>query len=133
MGDIEICRGCGVAAERIEGPRDPYNVPTPACWKMYCEVMAKEFSGEDYFGFHRYSADSYMVQHSSIASRAGRQSTWIYLVGLNLMLNYDGNAKFAGNVLGATTNGKKRLCKPGRFDDQVQVERQLPGEPPESG
>jgi hypothetical protein len=104
---IEQCPKCGFEGEKIEGPCDPYNASTPSCWKEYCDLMAMEFSDSDTFKFHRYTVDSYMVQHSTDYSRASVQSTWVHLAGLYVMLDINANPKFVGKVLGKITEVKR--------------------------
>lgn len=52
------CNGCGVDLELIKGETDPYQCSTAACWMTYNQLMAREFSGPEYFSAHRLTVDA---------------------------------------------------------------------------
>jgi hypothetical protein len=80
------CPGCSLELEEVEGPADAYGGASPACWALYGEAMAREFSSPEFFAGHRVSVDAYMTQHPSKSSRAAIQSVWVHLAGLYLVL-----------------------------------------------
>ena len=76
------CPGCGLVLPTTDGPIDPYGNSSPACWAVFGEIMAREFSGPEFFACHRLTVDAYMVQHQVQTTRASRQSLWVHLAGL---------------------------------------------------
>ena len=102
------CNGCGVELEYIEGETDPYQCSTSACWKIFNQLLAKEYSSPEYFVAHRFTADTYMVQHPSNISRASIQSVWIHLVALYLTLEREMPFPFIIRVMTAITAPKQQ-------------------------
>lgn len=80
------CPGCAIELPVTDGPTDPYGGASAACWALYGEVLAREFSDARHFAVHRLSVDAYMAQHPSRSSRAAVQSVWVHLAGLYLVL-----------------------------------------------
>jgi hypothetical protein len=100
------CNGCGVELENIEGETDPYQCSTAACWTTYNQLMAKEFSGPEYFVAHRLTVDAYMTQHPSNISRASVQSIWVHLIALYLTLEKQMSSQFVSRVMAKITAPK---------------------------
>jgi hypothetical protein len=73
-------------------PRDPsarfdgyYNC-SAECWRVYTEVLEKEYSNAALFGqVHQMTVDSYAVQHAG--GPHPDKSVDVHLVGLHLVLN----------------------------------------------
>ena len=80
------CNGCGAELETMNGETDPYQCSSPACWNANNQLMAKGFSGPEYFSTHRHTVDAYIAQHPSDISRASVQSVWVHLAALYLTL-----------------------------------------------
>ncbi len=81
---ISICPACGFSAPDTDDPTHAYMSPSAACWAMYGEVLAREFSDADYYRSHRLLTDAYCAQHSIGPDRRARQSIHIHLAGLIL-------------------------------------------------
>jgi len=63
MGNKIPCEGCGISLADSEGPIHSYMLSSPACWKLYTEVLAREYSDEIYWKVHRLTVDAYAIQH----------------------------------------------------------------------
>ena len=80
---VEPCPGCGEryapsAATETHG----YLGASPACWAVFGEVLAREFSDPAYGWIHRHTVDVYTVQHPGTDGRKQRQSVAIHLIAL---------------------------------------------------
>ena len=106
------CPGCGVQLPVMDGPTDPYGGASAACWALYGEVMAREFSGARHFAVHRLSVDAYMAQHPSRVSRAAVQSVWVHLAGLYLVLERLIPAPQVGRMLARLTHRNFEWLEP---------------------
>lgn len=85
MGE-RACPGCGVVLEEREGPIHRYMESSPACWAVYGEVLAREYSDRTYFQVHRLSVDAYAVQHPGRPGPQAIQSVAVHLIRLCLLL-----------------------------------------------
>lgn len=45
---LEKCDDCGVTLPAVEGPTHAYLGASPACWALYGEVLAREYSDPAY-------------------------------------------------------------------------------------
>ncbi|HHL19997.1 MAG TPA: hypothetical protein ENJ52_00550 [Aliiroseovarius sp.] len=88
-GDMGKCMGCGFEGEH-SGPLHAYMSFSPACWARYGEILAREFSDQDYFTGHRLLVDACCGQHSIGPDRRARQSLNIHLAAL--MLHFEDHA-----------------------------------------
>jgi len=59
---------------------------SPACWAVYGEVLAREYSDPAYSQVHRLSVDAYAVQHPGRPNPQAIQSVAVHLVRLCLLL-----------------------------------------------
>lgn len=82
----ERCAGCGIALAPFDGPTHRYIESSPACWALYGELLAREFSDPLYFTAHRLSVDTYAVQHPGRESRQSTQSVAVHLMSLYAVL-----------------------------------------------
>lgn len=78
----ERCAGCGIALAPFDGPTHRYIESSPACWALYGELLAREFSDPLYFTAHRLSVDAYAAQHPGRESRQSTQSVAVHLMSL---------------------------------------------------
>ena len=101
------CPGCGLVLPTTDGPIDPYGNSSPACWAVFGEIMAREFSGPEFFACHRLTVDAYMVQHQVQTTRASRQSLWVHLAGLYLLLERRADPGYVGKTLARLTTPKR--------------------------
>jgi hypothetical protein len=60
--------------------------PSPACWAVYGQVLAREYSDMAFAPAHRLTVDSYAVQHPGRPSPQSIQSVGLHLVSLCLVL-----------------------------------------------
>lgn len=83
------CHGC--LAVFVKDTEDTITEPHPYigavhnCWKMYSEILAREFENPEYFKIHRITVDSYAAQHiGDQTDRRARQSANLHLIALYL-------------------------------------------------
>jgi len=57
------CFSCGAKSLNIEGNCHNYMLASPACYEMFCEVLAQEYSNFMYSKAHHYTVDAYALQH----------------------------------------------------------------------
>ena len=79
------CDGCGLTLPRIEGPTHAYMLSSPACWKIYGEILAREYSNGDYWQVHRLTVDTYALQHPGKQDSRAIQSVNVHLASLYLI------------------------------------------------
>ncbi|MCP5049599.1 MAG: hypothetical protein GY940_20685 [bacterium] len=53
------CFSCGAPVPEIEGPVHRYMDSSPGCWKIFGEVLAREYSNAAYARYHRLTVDAY--------------------------------------------------------------------------
>lgn len=85
MKNNSQCEGCGLILPYFEGPTHEYMISSPACWKMYGEVLAREYQDKKYFEIHRLTVDAYALQHPGNQDRRAIQSVNIHLASLYLI------------------------------------------------
>jgi hypothetical protein len=98
------CPGCGLYLPPSDGPVHPYVGASPACWALYSEILAREYSDPAYMRVHRLTVDAYCAQHPGVPERRSIQSVNVHLVGLHLVLDRGADGAFARSVIGAITN-----------------------------
>lgn len=72
--ELVSCPGCGAQLPDIEGPVHRYMTSSPACWRLFGELLAAEYSDPDLIVTHRLSVDTYAIQHPGGQSRQAIQS-----------------------------------------------------------
>ena len=82
----ERCIGCGITVPSENGPTHRYLEAAPACWRLYGEVLAREYEDPTYWLVHQLTVDAYAVQHPGRQSAQTIQSAAIHLVRLYLQL-----------------------------------------------
>ena len=70
----------------VEGPTHRYMESSPACWALYGEVLAREYSDPAYLAIHRLTVDAYAAQHPGRPSPQSFQSVAVHLGRLCLLL-----------------------------------------------
>ena len=85
----ETCKWCKAELPTVSGPTHAYMESTPSCWAAFGRVLAKEYSGREFFAIHRLTVDAYAVQHPGQPSRQSIQSVGVHLVRLCLFLEHD--------------------------------------------
>lgn len=83
------CVGCGAELEERDGPTHRYLESSPACWALYGEVLAREYSTPELMDIHRLSVDAYAVQHPGKENPSTINSAAIHLLRLSLIFEQD--------------------------------------------
>jgi len=81
---------------------------SPACWAAYGEVLAREYSDPAYYRVHRFSVDSYAVQHPGRPSSQAIQSVNLHLIRLCCLLEKSLPMEKANDLMQAATEQKER-------------------------
>jgi hypothetical protein len=100
------CVGCGVELEEFDGPQHPYMESSAACWAMYGEVLAREYSDPACMQVHRLTVDSYAIQHPGRPSPQAVQSIALHLISLCMCLELGVSTQDATATLGALASQK---------------------------
>ena len=82
------CPGCGIVLPSFDGAVHPYMEASPACWHLFREVLAREYSDAAYREVYRLAVDAYAVQHPGRDSRQAIQSVGVHLVRLCLFMEH---------------------------------------------
>jgi len=82
----ERCIGCGAAVPAENGPTHRYLESAPGCWRLYGEVLAREYENPTYWRVHQLTVDAYAIQHPGRQSAQTIQSAAIHLLRLYLQL-----------------------------------------------
>ena len=81
------CVGCGAHVPDEHGPTHPYIGASTGCWRLYGEVLAREYEDyERYAPVHRLTVDAYAAQHPGVPSRRSIRSVGVHLIRLHLQL-----------------------------------------------
>jgi len=83
--DIVACIGCGAAVPAMDGPQHHYLTSAPGCWRLYGEILAREYEDLNYWRAHHYSTNAYAVQHPGAESPQTIQSINVHLTALYLI------------------------------------------------
>lgn len=103
------CIGCGADVADESGPVHRYLAAAPGCWRIYGEVLAREYGDPAYARAHRLGVDAYAVQHPGTESPQTTGSAGVHLARLCLILERElpladadaAMAHFAANSKGA--------------------------------
>ncbi len=80
--EFETCLWCRLESEKSNGSTHRYLESSPGCWASYGEILAKEYSGEEYFRVHELTVDAYALQHPGIQSLQTMSSVNVHLASL---------------------------------------------------
>ena|ERR1700674_1896156 len=101
------CPGCGVLLPEQDGPTHRYQESSPACWALYGDVLAREYSDPRYSQVHRLTVDAFSAQHPGKPSPQTIQSAAVHLISLHLVLERAYSMQQATQALGlAVAKGK---------------------------
>ena len=81
-----VCPGCRGLFSDDGGVAHAYIGASSGCWKVYGEILAKEFGDYKYPAVHRLTVDAYCAQHPGEPSAQSIQSVGIHLIALYLGL-----------------------------------------------
>ncbi len=94
------CFSCGALVPDIDGPVHEYMASAPGCWKIYGDILAKEYATENYDPIvHRITVDTYAVQHPGIPERRAINSVNLHLLRLFLIFEKDLETSKANSVM----------------------------------
>lgn len=81
------CFSCGAVVPLVEeGPTHDFMLSSPGCWKLYGEVLAREYQDAAYMANHRLTVDAYAVQHPGEPTPASARSVLFHLISLYAVL-----------------------------------------------
>lgn len=103
------CIGCGGLVPDVEGPTHRYLESSPGCWRVYGEVLAREYSDAALQPIHRLTVDSYAVQHPGRPNPQSIQSVCVHLLSLCLTVERGLEPAYATRVMGAAVRPKGRF------------------------
>ena len=83
---VSACPGCGLVLPEAAPSSHPYIGASGACWGLYGELLAREYSNAAYYGVHQLTVDTYAVQHPGVPERRSIQSVALHLMTLYLFL-----------------------------------------------
>lgn len=86
MTDISQCPGCGLEGPVEHAPTHAYMEASPYCWRLYGEILAREYNHPAYMAVHQKTVDAYAVQHPGSGDRRAVQSLNLHLVSLCLQI-----------------------------------------------
>lgn len=83
----QACIGCGAIVPDVDGPTHAYIGASSGCWKIYGDVLAREYGELRNPPWHRLTVDAYAAQHAGHQSRRSIQSVAVHLVSLHLLID----------------------------------------------
>ena len=83
------CPGCRLSLPIHDGPTHPYIGASPACWALFGDVLAREFSDFRYGRIHGTTVDAYAVQHPGVPERRSTRSVALHLIRLLLVIEQE--------------------------------------------
>lgn len=104
------CFICKAEVPDIEGPvsKQAYLPQSPGCWKIYTEVLAKEYGEWKYPDIHRLTVDCYAAQHPTLtADVKSAQSVTVHLIGIYLALHTKLTSREITNRMGTIVDSHK--------------------------
>jgi Family of unknown function (DUF5946) len=120
------CFSCRAPVPDVAGPTHRYMTSTPGCWKLYGELLAREFSGYYDPDTHGLTVDAYAVTHPGEPQRVTIQSVNIHLLRLYLRLERGVAGDRAPSVLRKIVENKELVAgltwlEPPSFEHTVNV------------
>ena len=89
MSEHITCPGCGIVGGVDEGETHHYMTSSPFCWKVYGDILGKEYQDPAYMAHHRFTVDAYALQHPGTKNAQSIQSVNIHLLALHLIFAKD--------------------------------------------
>lgn len=99
MEESAICPDCKAIVPKIEGVLHPYFGANAGCWKLYGQILEKEYSDPSYMKIHRLTVDAYAAQHPGKNEARAAQSVNIHLMGLYLIFEKQTSFEFVRSAL----------------------------------
>lgn len=104
---VEICPGCQASVPASDGPTHSYIGASAGCWKLFGELLAREYSDPEYMKVHRLSVDAYAAQHPGKPGRRSSQSVSVHLLALYLLLEKKTSHEYITRILDKVIKEKK--------------------------
>jgi len=102
-----LCPDCKASVPDIAGPVHAYLGANPGCWKLYGEVLVREYGNPVYIKTHRLTVDAYASQHPGKNQPRSAQSVNLHLMALYLTLEKQMPSDFVTRLLGTAVKTKK--------------------------
>ena len=103
------CPGCGLILPEVSGPTHRYLESSAACWAMYSEVLAREYSDPALFrAIHRLTVDAYAAQHPGRPSPPSVSSVALHLLRLCAVLEHGAGPEEAARFMVEASRHKDR-------------------------
>lgn len=121
------CFSCKGLVPNVEGPTHEYILSHPGCWRLYGEILAKEYSPANYDpDLHRITVDTYAVQHPGSSERRAIQSVTVHLISLHATFERGARSKAANALMRKALGddsfiGGLRWLEPPSFDLTLTV------------
>lgn len=121
------CFSCKGLAPDVDGPTHAYMLSSPGCWKLYCEILAKEYTPENYDpNIQSITADTYATQHPGKPERRAIQSVNGHLMSLYVVFEKGLRVQEAHAVLIKAVEDKEfqkqfQWLEPPSFDGTLSV------------
>ena len=103
------CPGCGALLPPEDGPTHPYMIGSAACWRMFGELLANDYSDRSAWPSHRFAVDAYAVQHPGGRDRQAIQSVGLPLARLCVTLDRDVSVEKADRLMKRLAADRRRL------------------------
>jgi hypothetical protein len=102
-----ICPDCKALVDNIQGEVHPYFGANAGCWKLFGEILAREYGSLAYMKVHRLTVDAYAAQHPGRNEPRAAQSVNVHLMALYLILEKHMPFDFVTKALGKVVEKKK--------------------------
>ena len=106
---VTMCPGCGLVLPNEQGPVHRYLGSSPACWRLFGEVLSREYSDPQYRVVHRLTVDAYAAQHPGKESPQTIQTVALHLISLCLVLEDGYPLDKATRAIGQAARRKKEF------------------------
>lgn len=75
--------GCGLQTKKQKGETHAYMESSPACWNLYGQILAREYSDPQYMSIHALTVDAYALQHPGKDNPQAVSSVYVHLHSLH--------------------------------------------------
>jgi Family of unknown function (DUF5946) len=106
------CFSCKALVPDIQGPVHKYMDSSPGCWRLYGDILSKEYSPDFYNqDIHRITVDTFAVQHPGKSERKAIQSVNLHLISLYCVYEKKLSGEEATEVLAHAVENKNIVDK----------------------
>lgn len=108
--ELTKCFICGASVPDTEGVvcEHTYMPQSPGCWKLYTNVLEKEYGEWKYPDIHRLTVDCYAAQHpTKEPNQKSAQSVSVHLLGIYLYLEKKVPSKDITKIIGEVVKKNK--------------------------